>query len=234
MDWTGYWRRFIELLGHLSEWVQYSDLLRELWGAVQDRWTKANVFRVVLLLFVLWVTLRLIGRVNGVRGKETWRVTVKIKDAKLDERDMVRLTWRTIRANSATDKGTIQKYDERSGTIEFRPPVPMDTFWQRMRARFWFPLTPDLIKACNFEVRDADRDTVFVGATTYETLLNNVRKNGSPDLASLDNEPFDVTVKRGNSLKFLLDHPDRTLKTTAWVILVGSLFEILKSILFEK
>ena len=44
---------------------------------------------------------------------------------------------------------------------------------------------------------------------------------------------LNVTAKRTNSIKFLLNHPDPTLKTTAWVVLVTTLFEIFRSLIFE-
>jgi hypothetical protein len=38
-----------------------------------------------------------------------------------------------------------------------------------------------------------------------------------------------VTAKRTNTIKFPLNPPDPTLKTTAWVVLVTTLFDIFRS-----
>jgi hypothetical protein len=43
-----------------------------------------------------------------------------------------------------------------------------------------------------------------------------------------------IQLKKDNGILFLLNHPDPNTRTTAWVVLVTSIFAIVQSALFEK
>jgi hypothetical protein len=76
-------------------------------------------------------------------------------------------------------------------------------------------------------------DYIAVDQHTREALLAySQERNGSEAL--LDATRWKIELKKDNSLGFLLRHPDSPVRTTAWVILVTSIFSIVQSILFEK
>jgi hypothetical protein len=75
---------------------------------------------------------------------------------------------------------------------------------------------------------------IFVSREIFEQKLSGDKyDNPNGNGTTLADKFFDVTAKRTNSLRFLLNHPDPSLRTTAWVVLVGALFEIFKSVIFE-
>lgn len=164
----------------VAAWVRYYG--SELNKAVLERLTVANGFKVLLLLVILYMTLRIIGRVNGIKGTGTWKVNVKTVGGLGDK---LRLTRGTI----GTDKETIEEYDGRSGTIEFRDPAPPRKWWQK---RFGLGKQKLILsKDCNFEVRrvgNLDPGVLYVGDTIYENLLAYVRANarGDQSVATLD------------------------------------------------
>src|ERR1700733_1085179 len=88
--------------------------------AIEDRLTLANLVKAAILLFLLWVTLRIIGRVNGIKGNDAW--TVQVNRVKMNSR-FVPLSRGTIRRNGDPINETMKEYDERSGIVEFRIPV---------------------------------------------------------------------------------------------------------------
>jgi hypothetical protein len=206
-------------------------------GAVLHRIDVSNLFKVLLLGGVLLLTLRIIGKENGIRGTDTWQVPVG-QVGNLGNR--VRLTKGTIRKDGEQVKVTTQKYDGRSGIVEFRE-VPSSRSW--LQVMFWSGHPRLLLtRDCIFEVSgnsNLSDKFVYVDPTIATQLMNSLHGNDSND----DDQPqpipvgqeFTVTAKRTNTFKFLLwHHPDATVRTTAWVILVTTLFEILRSITFES
>ena len=51
---------------------------------------------------------------------------------------------------------------------------------------------------------------------------------------TLDEKKWKIELKKNNGLLFLLKHPDPTTRTTAWVVLVTSIFGIVQSALFKR
>jgi hypothetical protein len=224
--WGGY------ALDMLHSWV--ADHFIEIGNGVRDRLTEANGFKVALLLAALYLTLQILVRINAIKGAGAWEHIHIKEDDKLEE-DKVRIG----RGNFTEPVKVVEKkYDDLAGTIEFRLPQPSAPWWRRMWRR-----TPKLRKECTFEVPltgQLYRDLFFVNPIVANHLANLVNNGNSDsgDEASiqdiLDNAEFNVVVKRRNNLSFLLKHPDPTLRTTAWVILVGTLFEIFRSVIFES
>jgi len=210
--------------------------------AIADRLTLGNLFKVGLLLFLLWLTLRIIGRVNGIKGNDTW--AVQINQVHMAPR-YVRLSRGTIRRNGEPINETSKDFEGRSGIVEFRRPVPYRPWLNKLgmgpkeRIRQQRVLT----KNCVLEVPPGSstvQKQVWVDHATAATLATSIygKDLDGDDEAKqtaeiLAHANFTVTVKRANSIEFLLAHPDPTLRTTAWVLLVGTLFEITRSIIFE-
>lgn len=132
-----------------------------------------------------------------------------------------------------------ERYNDRSGTVEFSElPNPSRPLWKKILGlgRPKLLLSDD----CVFTVPLAGprfEGLIFVGKEMAEKIATQIRKGeleGDDQVQSiLAGTTVNVTAKRTNSLKFLLNHPDPTLKTTAWVVLVTTLFEIVRSLIFE-
>jgi hypothetical protein len=76
-------------------------------------------------------------------------------------------------------------------------------------------------------------DYVAVDQHTREALLTYIQeRNGSEVL--LDATRWKIELKKDNSLRFLLRHPDSAVRTAAWVFLVTSIFSMVQAILFDK
>jgi hypothetical protein len=224
-------------------WVDACYYGHQLSVAIGDRLTLANLFKVGLLLFLLWLTLRIIGRVNGIKGNDTW--VVQVNQVQIPSR-FVRLSRGTIRKNGESISEAIKEYDGRSGTVEFRIPVSYRPWLNKLGLGPKEQIRQQLIFSKNriLEVplgSSPAQKLVWVDPATAATLATSINRK---DLDSDDETrqiaeilartEFSVTVKRNNRIKFLLSHPDPTLRTTAWVLLVGTLFEITRSVIFEQ
>jgi hypothetical protein len=186
-----------------------------------------RVEKSLFLIIVLYIALKIIGLVNGIRGTETWSVHVRTGNGHAGK---VRLP-RTVDAS---------KYNDRSGTVEFRElPSPNRPWWKKL---FGFG-RPKLLYSddCVFSVPLAGpklEGLIHVDQETAEkiaTAIHGGELEGSNTQVQtiLIQTTLNVTARRTNSIKFLLNHPDPTLKTTAWVVLVTALFEIFRSLIFE-
>ena len=209
------------------------NVFHSLWNALQFWQSKIAAFpdgvgfeKALFLVIVLYIVLKIIGLVNGIRGTETWALHVRTGSG---HEGKVRLP-RTVDAAS---------YNDRSGTVEFcELPDPSRPFWKRIlglgRPRLLFS------DDCVFAVPLAGpryEGQIFVGKEMAEKIATKIRRGelGDDDQVQgiLDGTMLNVTAKGTNSIKFLLNHPDPTLKTTAWVVLVTTLFEIFRSLIFE-
>jgi hypothetical protein len=76
-------------------------------------------------------------------------------------------------------------------------------------------------------------NNIGVDQHTREALLTKIQKPSSPD-ATLDGTRWKVELKKDNTVRFLLKHPDSTIRTTAWVVLATSILALVQTILFEK
>jgi len=205
--------------------------IHTLWSSYGDRILKA-----VFLLIAVYVALKIIGWVNGIKGTETWQVDqVNSSDKVVEEK--VRLSRGTIK-NGHDLSATVKEYDGRSCTVEFRKhletPPPQ---WKKI---FGFG-QPKLLLSKDYIVEvlatsPTAQKLVSVDPATAATLATRFsgRDLDSDDevKAILESAKFDVTAKRTNSIKFLLNHPDPTLKTTAWVLVVTFVIEAGRSVLF--
>jgi hypothetical protein len=181
------------------------------------------ISKVFALAIVLLVGLKIIGWVNGVKGKRTWDarnggpLTVFRNEGL--ETGKVRFTRGTIGAANR------DSYHRRAGTVTFFEPSPkLGLFRRVLKFLRLFRQRPALRYECIIQVPavGADPGKLYVDPTVYSHL----EKTG--------NGPhWNVVLKRGNSLAFLLMHPDPNIKTTAWVVLVSSSFEIVRLLLFE-
>jgi hypothetical protein len=220
----------------------FYDYSHQLAIAIGDRFTLANLTKAGFLLILLWITLRIIGRVNGIEGNDTW--PVQVNQVNMNPR-FVRLSRGAVRKNGEPISEAMKAYDERSGIVEFRIPVTYRPLLNKLGLgpKQRIRQTRILTKNCVLEVppnSSTVQKVVSVDPATAARLATSVygRDLDSDDEARqaatiLTGAQFTVTVKRANSISFLLSHPDPTLKTTAWVLLVGTLFEITRSIIFE-
>jgi hypothetical protein len=213
---------------------QLIDAVQQLWEGIRDRLTLANAFKVVLLVVALYLTLRIVGSKNGIKGSQEWpRLKVQVDDRLSDQE--VRLP-----RGNFVPRTDAKKYDDRSGTVIFRevaPPPPWYTrLWKRV-CRLGRGPKPTLRHDCTFVVPligPLNEGLIFVSREIFEQKLSGDKyDNPNGNGTALADKFFDVTAKRTNSLRFLLNHPDPSLRTTAWVVLVGTLFEIFKSVIFE-
>jgi hypothetical protein len=210
------------------------DAVQPLWEGITDRLTSANAFKVGLLVIALYLTLRIVGSKNGIKGSQEWpRLKVQVDDRLLDEQ--VKLP-----RGNFVPRSDAKKYDDRSGTVIFREVAPLPPWYRRLWnrvCRLGRGPKPTLRHDCTFVVPligPLNEGLIFVSPEIFEQKLSGDKyddPNGSA--TTLVEKFFDVTARRTNSLRFLLNHPDPSLRTTAWVVLVGTLFEIFKSVIFE-
>jgi hypothetical protein len=114
-----FWRWYLQQWQTASADAHYYG--HQLAVAIADRLTLGNFFKVGLLLFLLWLTLRIIGRVNGIKGNDTW--AVQVNQVHMAPR-YVRLSRGTIRRNGEPINETSKDFEGRSGIVEFHRPVP--------------------------------------------------------------------------------------------------------------
>jgi hypothetical protein len=141
---------------------------------------------------------------------------------------IVRLGKGTIKRTEEDINRAIERYQRLQGTIEFREVPTLQPWFKRI-----FGLgRPKLLlsKNCTFEVQPDSNQTdkiVYISPNVVAELLATLGNNQSQ--AILEGKEFDVTARKKKSYWFLLwHHPDATVKTTAWVILITTLFEILR------
>jgi hypothetical protein len=97
---------------------QLIDAVQQLWEGIRDRLTPANAFKVVLLVVVLYLTLRIVGSKNGIKGSQEWpKLKVQVDDRLSDQE--VRLP-----RGNFVPRIDAKKYDDRSGTVVFREVAP--------------------------------------------------------------------------------------------------------------
>jgi hypothetical protein len=193
-------------------WIssEYTDWSHRLVDAIVRRVTGPPLIKVVLLIVSLWIALRVIGWVNGIASTGRW--------------DAARVS-----ENGGLHTGKVRLPRDQE------KPRP---WWKRI-----FGLgRPKLLlkKSCIFTIPIGGPvqagqvfvEPIFANLIAKELLGRDL--DDSHDVPKiLAEHQFDVIAKRANSLKYVLFHPDTTLRTTAWVVVITESFEILRAFIFE-
>jgi hypothetical protein len=173
------------------------------------------------------VALYALGWVTGIRGKRSLGrliVSVPGNSNKVDD-GQVRLPKDDIS----------EKYVGRSGIIEFREPGPERPWWKKTLG---LGRPKRLLKiSCNFTVAPTKHQTaLLVDAQTGTQLAAKIAGKDIDDYETvLAENSVDVTVKGAHNIVFLLfRHPEISLKTGAWVVVITTGFEILRGFLFGE
>jgi hypothetical protein len=180
--------------------------------------------KVALLLVIIYVTLRIIGWANGIKKSKFFDSMTPAPNNIPISDGIVRLP----RAKFQDDK-VLSYYNDLSCTVNF---------WEVSQFPGWFGRVILRRKA---SVRDeyrliilADRgafqpDYIGIDQHTREALLTQVQKRNGQN-ATLDGTRWKIELKKDNSVRFLLKHPDSTIRTTAWVVLATSILALIQAL----
>jgi hypothetical protein len=206
------------------------------WLQTNDYFTAALIYvsgftvghKIVLLAVILYVTLRIIGRANGIKKSTLFDgMTPAPTNIPIPE-GVVRLPI----ARFPDDK-VLSYYKDLSCTVNVWEPSQFPGWFGRFILRRRAPVR-DKYKLVILKDRGAfQQDYVGIDQHTREALLTQTQKRKGPD-ATLDATRWTIELRKDNSVKFLLGHPDSTIRTTALVVLATGIFSIVQAILFEK
>jgi hypothetical protein len=179
--------------------------------------------KIFLLIILLFFTLYIIARVNGI--KKTKQLDDMILRTTPDEKEG------TVRVASAKfENGEITRYNNLNCTVNFWD-SHIPGFFSRHILRRKPPVSGKYTLTIRRDNSGYGDHSFTVDSDTREKFDGYTQQH--PEKTP-DTIKWAIQLKKDNGILFLLNHPDPNTRTTAWVVLVTSIFAIVQSALFEK